>query len=163
MDRFFFVAGSLLAFFAVALGAFAAHGLKTRLSPDMFNIFEVGVRYHMYHALALLAVAWACSRWPESNAHTAAGRSSSALWFFPAAFTYSASPACAGSARLRRSAGSVSSSAGFSLSGLSGGKNNQPRIGNTILIAKTPARPGRNQIGVNRAKARRARVVVPCG
>jgi len=71
MDRFFFVAGSLLAFFAVALGAFAAHGLKTRLSPDMFNIFEVGVRYHMYHALALLAVAWACSRWPESNAHTA--------------------------------------------------------------------------------------------
>ena len=71
MDRFFFVAGSLLAFFAVALGAFAAHGLKTRLSPDMFNIFEVGVRYHMYHALALLAVAWAGSRWPESNAHTA--------------------------------------------------------------------------------------------
>jgi uncharacterized membrane protein YgdD (TMEM256/DUF423 family) len=71
MDRFFFVAGSLLAFFAVALGAFAAHGLKTRLSPDMFNIFEVGVRYHMYHALALLAVAWACSRWPESNAHAA--------------------------------------------------------------------------------------------
>jgi uncharacterized membrane protein YgdD (TMEM256/DUF423 family) len=71
MDRFFFVAGSLLAFFAVALGAFAAHGLKTRLSPDMFNIFEVGVRYHMYHALALLAVAWACSRWPEGSAHTA--------------------------------------------------------------------------------------------
>src|SRR5947208_8339566 len=64
MDRFFFVAGSLLAFFAVALGAFAAHGLKTRLSPDMFNIFEVGVRYQMYHALALLAVAWACTRWP---------------------------------------------------------------------------------------------------
>jgi len=64
MDRFFFVTGSLLAFLAVALGAFAAHSLKARLSPDMLTIFETGVRYHMYHALALLAVAWAASRWP---------------------------------------------------------------------------------------------------
>jgi uncharacterized membrane protein YgdD (TMEM256/DUF423 family) len=71
MDRFFFITGSLLAFVAVALGAFAAHGLKTKLSPDMFNVFEVGVRYHMYHALALLAVAWATSHWPDSRAHTA--------------------------------------------------------------------------------------------
>ena len=71
MDRFFFVAGSLLAFFAVALGAFAAHGLKTRLSPDMFNTFEIGVRYHMYHALALFAVAWASSRWPDNKAQLA--------------------------------------------------------------------------------------------
>ena len=72
MDRFFFVAGSLFAFFAVGLGAFAAHGLKARLAPDMLNIFEVGVRYHMYHALALLAVAWAVGRWPGAWA-TAAG------------------------------------------------------------------------------------------
>ncbi len=71
MDRFFFVAGSLLAFFAVALGAFAAHGLKSRLTPDMFAIFEVGVRYHMYHALALLAVAWASAHWPQSKVETA--------------------------------------------------------------------------------------------
>ena len=67
MDRFFFVAGSVLAFFAVALGAFAAHGLKSRVAPDMLTIFETGVRYHMYHALALLAVAWAGSQWPESR------------------------------------------------------------------------------------------------
>ena len=71
MDRFFFTAGSLLAFLAVALGAFAAHALKSRLSADMLAIFEVGVRYHMVHALALLAVAWAVSRWPESSAGTA--------------------------------------------------------------------------------------------
>jgi uncharacterized membrane protein YgdD (TMEM256/DUF423 family) len=71
MDRFFFVAGSLLAFFAVALGAFASHWLKPRLAPDMLAIFETGVRYHMYHALALLAVAWATSHWPESKAHVA--------------------------------------------------------------------------------------------
>lgn len=72
MDRFFFIAGSISAFLGVALGAFAAHGLKTRLSTEMFNIFEVGVRYHMYHALALLAVAWASSRWPGGSV-TAAG------------------------------------------------------------------------------------------
>lgn len=72
MDRFFFIAGSISAFLAVALGAFGAHGLKERLTPEMFNIFEVGVRYHMYHALALLAVAWASTRWPGGSV-TAAG------------------------------------------------------------------------------------------
>jgi uncharacterized membrane protein YgdD (TMEM256/DUF423 family) len=71
MERFFFITGSLMAFLAVGLGAFAAHGLKTRLSTDMFNIFEVGVRYHMYHALALLVVAWASSRWPQASTHAA--------------------------------------------------------------------------------------------
>jgi uncharacterized membrane protein YgdD (TMEM256/DUF423 family) len=72
MDRFFFIVGAIMAFLAVALGAFGAHALKNRLTPDMLDIFEVGVRYHMYHALGLLAVAWATSRWPESNV-TAAG------------------------------------------------------------------------------------------
>ncbi len=42
-------------FLAVALGAFAAHGLKPRLSADLLEIFETGARYHMYHALAMLA------------------------------------------------------------------------------------------------------------
>ena len=72
MDRFFFIAGSISAFLAVVLGAFAAHRLKSKLPPDMFNIFEVGVRYQMYHALALLAVAWASSRWLGMSV-TAAG------------------------------------------------------------------------------------------
>jgi uncharacterized membrane protein YgdD (TMEM256/DUF423 family) len=71
MDRLFFILGSLMAFLAVALGAFAAHALKTRLSADMLAIFEVGVRYHMYHALGLIAAAWACARWPGSGAHYA--------------------------------------------------------------------------------------------
>jgi uncharacterized membrane protein YgdD (TMEM256/DUF423 family) len=71
MDRFFFTAGCLMAFLAVALGAFGAHALKDRLAPDMLNIFEVGVRYHMYHALALLAVGWATARWPESHLNAA--------------------------------------------------------------------------------------------
>ena len=64
MDRVFFVVGSLSAFLAVALGAFGAHGLKHRLAPEMLAVFETGVRYQMYHALALLAVGWACTRWP---------------------------------------------------------------------------------------------------
>jgi uncharacterized membrane protein YgdD (TMEM256/DUF423 family) len=71
MDRFFFVAGAAMAFLAVALGAFGAHALKDRLTPDMLAIFEVGVRYQMYHALGLVGVAWAVSRWPESSAHVA--------------------------------------------------------------------------------------------
>lgn len=63
MDRLFVLLGSLFAFLGVALGAFAAHGLKGKLPPDMFNIFEVGVRYHMYHALGLFAVAAVAGRW----------------------------------------------------------------------------------------------------
>lgn len=67
MDRLFFLLGSLSAVLAVALGAFAAHGLKGRLSEEFLNAFEVGVRYQMFHALGLLAVAWAWSRWPKTE------------------------------------------------------------------------------------------------
>jgi uncharacterized membrane protein YgdD (TMEM256/DUF423 family) len=64
LDRLFFALGALAAFVAVALGAFAAHGLKARLDATMLATFETGVRYHLYHALGLLAVAWAATRWP---------------------------------------------------------------------------------------------------
>ena len=64
MDRLFFTLGCLSAGLAVALGAFGAHALKTRLDAGLLATFEVGVRYQMAHALALLAVAWACTRWP---------------------------------------------------------------------------------------------------
>jgi uncharacterized membrane protein YgdD (TMEM256/DUF423 family) len=71
MDRIFFVIGSLSGFLGVALGAFGAHALKARLDADLLAAFEVGVRYQMYHALALLAVAWACTKWPGAAAVTA--------------------------------------------------------------------------------------------
>ena len=71
MDRLFFALGALAAFIGVALGAFAAHGLKSRIDANMLATFEVGVRYHMYHALALLAVAWACTKWPGTLTNTA--------------------------------------------------------------------------------------------
>ncbi len=56
MNQLFFVIGSLSGGIAVALGAFGAHALKARLTPELLNTFETGVRYQMYHALALLAV-----------------------------------------------------------------------------------------------------------
>ena len=77
MERLFFLMGSISALIAVVLGAFGAHGLKGRLTTEMLNAFEVGVRYQIYHALALLAVAWAFSRWPRAEV-TAAG------WLFVA-------------------------------------------------------------------------------
>jgi uncharacterized membrane protein YgdD (TMEM256/DUF423 family) len=55
----------------VALGAFGAHGLKARVAADLLAVFETGVRYHMYHALVLLAVGWAVSRNPVGVLNTA--------------------------------------------------------------------------------------------
>jgi len=75
--RLFFLLGSILGGLGVGLGAFGAHGLRSVLGTDDLATFEVGVRYQMYHALALLAVAWAASRW-ESVAVIAAG------WLFVA-------------------------------------------------------------------------------
>lgn len=72
MDRLFFALGAASAGLGVALGAFGAHALKARLAPDLLAVWETGVRYQIYHALGLMAVAWAASRWPGS-AVTASG------------------------------------------------------------------------------------------
>lgn len=56
---------------AVGLGAFGAHALRARLSPDLLFVFETGVRYHFYHALALFAVAWLSERHPGPLVHGA--------------------------------------------------------------------------------------------
>lgn len=68
MTRIFVALGALFAGLAVAAGAFGAHALQARLAPERLATFEVGVRYQMYHALALLAVAWVLDRWPASPA-----------------------------------------------------------------------------------------------
>jgi uncharacterized membrane protein YgdD (TMEM256/DUF423 family) len=49
-------AGAILAGIGVLLGAFGAHALQDRLTEDKLEIWETGARYHMYHALAILAV-----------------------------------------------------------------------------------------------------------
>lgn len=77
MERLFFALGALSAFVAVGAGAFGAHGLRSRLAPDLLAVFEVAVRYQMYHALALIACAWAASKWPGSL-------TTSAGWLFVA-------------------------------------------------------------------------------
>lgn len=71
MDKAFALAGAISAFIAVAAGAFGAHALRTRVAPDLLAVFETGNRYQMYHALALLAVAWAASRWPGTPVRAA--------------------------------------------------------------------------------------------
>ncbi len=49
--------GAIAMFFAVALGAFGAHGLKARVEPNLLSAFETGVRYQAYHGLGILMVA----------------------------------------------------------------------------------------------------------
>jgi uncharacterized membrane protein YgdD (TMEM256/DUF423 family) len=72
-DRVFGFAGALSALVAVAAGAFGAHALRARLAPDLLAVFETGARYQMYHALALLAVAWLAAARPGANAVVWAG------------------------------------------------------------------------------------------
>ena len=55
--RFSLVTASLLGFLAVALGAFGAHGLKSVLAPDLMQVWQTAVLYHLVHSVALLAVA----------------------------------------------------------------------------------------------------------
>lgn len=78
MDRSLVVAAAVWAGLGVALGAFGSHGLQQRIPADRLAIFEVGVRYQMYHALALFGVAWLSQRLPESPLVSAAG------WLFVA-------------------------------------------------------------------------------
>jgi uncharacterized membrane protein YgdD (TMEM256/DUF423 family) len=72
MDRIFFTLGAWLGALGVAAGAFVAHFLRGRLAPEMLYVFSTGVWYHLIHALALLVVAWATTRWPRT-ATTLAG------------------------------------------------------------------------------------------
>jgi len=61
--------GALLAGLAVVLGAFGAHGLRARVSPEMLAVYETAVRYHFYHALGLIALgAFARARAGSSGA-----------------------------------------------------------------------------------------------
>ena len=53
-----------MAFLAVAAGAFGAHAIRSRLSPDLLEVFETAARYHFFHALGLMVTAFAADRWP---------------------------------------------------------------------------------------------------
>jgi len=66
--RLALVLGALLAFLAVALGAFGAHALKGRLSADDAAIWQTAVQYHGWHALALLACGLVLQARPDAGA-----------------------------------------------------------------------------------------------
>lgn len=71
MHRRWVMIGAMLGMTAVAGGAFGAHALKDRLDAESLANFQVGVRYQMYHALALIGVAWVASLGPSRAANAA--------------------------------------------------------------------------------------------
>lgn len=66
MEKLLFLIGALSGGLAVMLGAFGAHALRDRLTPQLLDTFETGVRYEIYHAFAILVVALALTRWSSS-------------------------------------------------------------------------------------------------
>ena len=64
--------GAVNALISVAAGAFGAHALKDKVTPRHLEVFETAARYQMYHALALIAVAWLASR-AQSHSYVTAG------------------------------------------------------------------------------------------
>ena len=72
MNKWLMVAG-FSGLSGVGLGAFAAHGLKPLLTPEQLALFQIGVQYQFWHALALLLVAlWSMrepSRWLTAGAY----------------------------------------------------------------------------------------------
>lgn len=71
MLRIFLLLAAFAGFTGVALGAFAAHGLKARLSAEYLAIFQTGVHYQLIHALALFGVALLLQRLPSGLLHAA--------------------------------------------------------------------------------------------
>lgn len=61
------VLGAVLAGTAVATGAFAAHGLRSRLDPGLLETFGTAARYQMIHGIALIVAALASERWPQAR------------------------------------------------------------------------------------------------
>lgn len=64
--RLFLILGAANAALVVVLGAFGAHGLRLRLTPEMMAIYQTGVQYHLFHALGLLAVGLTLTQLSES-------------------------------------------------------------------------------------------------
>lgn len=67
LAKWFIILGGFNAMLTVILGAFAAHGLKSRLGPEMLGVFNTGVQYHFYHALGLLVTGLLVSSLPPND------------------------------------------------------------------------------------------------
>jgi uncharacterized membrane protein YgdD (TMEM256/DUF423 family) len=64
--KLFLVLGAVNALLAVLLGAFGAHALKVRLSPELMAIYQTGIHYHLFHALGLLVIGLLAIQLPGS-------------------------------------------------------------------------------------------------
>jgi uncharacterized membrane protein YgdD (TMEM256/DUF423 family) len=64
--KLFLLLGSLAGAAGVALGAFGAHALKARLAPDLLAVWQTAVQYHLWHALALVAIGIVAVQLPSS-------------------------------------------------------------------------------------------------
>ncbi len=71
--KIFVTLGSLSALIGVALGAFGAHGLKTRVAPEMLSVWQTGVQYHLVHALGLVLIGILCQMMPAATLLRSAG------------------------------------------------------------------------------------------
>jgi len=78
----FLTLGALAGATAVALGAFGAHALRSRLSPDLLAVYQTAVQYHFWHALALIGVALALHHLPADQWLQSAG------WLFAAGLLF---------------------------------------------------------------------------
>ena len=67
MSRLFITLAASSGLLAVALGAFGAHALKSRLDEYALGVYQTAVDYHFNHSLALLAVGLVCLWYPQSN------------------------------------------------------------------------------------------------
>ncbi|GMQ52252.1 DUF423 domain-containing protein [Halopseudomonas aestusnigri] len=73
MAKWLLLLASLSGFTGVALGAFAAHGLRGKLSENMLSVFQTGVIYQLWHTMALIGVAVLLLRSPDSTLLKATG------------------------------------------------------------------------------------------
>lgn len=73
MARVFLLLAALSGFTGVALGAFAAHGLRARLPEGMLAVFQTGVQYQLWHTAALIGVGLLLLRQPENVLFKASG------------------------------------------------------------------------------------------
>jgi uncharacterized membrane protein YgdD (TMEM256/DUF423 family) len=72
--KLFLILGAVNAMLAVILGAFGAHALEAKLTErNMLHVYQTGVQYQMYHALALIAVGVLLGKWPASTLLNGAG------------------------------------------------------------------------------------------
>lgn len=67
MPSLFLALAGLSGFLGVGIGAFGAHALKDKLTPELATIFQTGVQYHLVHTLALFGVGLLVLLMPQAS------------------------------------------------------------------------------------------------